>query len=117
MVEIVGNIDAAQVVLYAFWIFFACLIWYLQAESRREGYPLENDITGDYNKDPVATIAKTKNVYSATWYGNTHLSKYGKPRCAPNCCCSCVANGGITTHSNRQSNDRWCWSGILGGTP
>ncbi len=60
MVEIVGNIDAAQVVLYAFWIFFACLIWYLQAESRREGYPLENDITGDYNKDPWLQLPKPK---------------------------------------------------------
>ena len=34
------------VVLYAFWIFFAGLIWYLQSESRREGYPLESDLDG-----------------------------------------------------------------------
>ncbi len=52
MGEFVGHIDVALIVLYAFWVFFACLIWYLQAESRREGYPLENDVTGEYNKDP-----------------------------------------------------------------
>lgn len=52
MAEIVGSIDVAQIILYAFWIFFAGLIWYLQAESRREGYPLEDDVTGAYNKDP-----------------------------------------------------------------
>ena len=43
---ITGHIDVAQVVLYAFWIFFAGLIFYLRREDRREGFPLENDITG-----------------------------------------------------------------------
>ena len=33
-------IDLAQVVLYAFWIFFAALILYLRREDKREGYPL-----------------------------------------------------------------------------
>ncbi|MEO0328206.1 MAG: photosynthetic reaction center subunit H [Pseudomonadota bacterium] len=60
MVNIVGNIDVAQVVLYAFWIFFAGLIWYLQAESRREGYPLESDLTGDYNKDAFISLPTPK---------------------------------------------------------
>jgi len=40
---ITGYIDVAQVVLYAFWIFFAGLIWYLRGEDKREGYPLESD--------------------------------------------------------------------------
>jgi photosynthetic reaction center H subunit len=60
MVEIVGNIDVAQVVLYAFWIFFAGLIWYLQAESRREGYPLESDVKGTYNHDPFISLPTPK---------------------------------------------------------
>lgn len=61
MVEIVGSLDVAQIVLYAFWVFFAGLIWYLQAESRREGYPLENDVSGEYTKDPwlQMPLAKT----------------------------------------------------------
>ena len=40
---ITSNIDVAQVVLYAFWIFFAGLIVYLRREDKREGYPLETD--------------------------------------------------------------------------
>lgn len=60
MVEIFGNIDVAQVVLYAFWLFFAGLIWYLQAESRREGYPLESDLEGNYNKDPFISLPTPK---------------------------------------------------------
>lgn len=41
--SITGYIDVAQMLLYAFWIFFFGLIFYLQKESRREGYPLESD--------------------------------------------------------------------------
>jgi photosynthetic reaction center H subunit len=39
-------IDVAQLVLYAFWIFFAGLIVYLQRENMREGYPLESEVAG-----------------------------------------------------------------------
>ena len=42
---ITGYIDVAQLVLYAFWIFFAGLIIYLRREDKREGYPLESDRT------------------------------------------------------------------------
>jgi photosynthetic reaction center H subunit len=44
--EIIGNIDLALVALYAFWIFFALLIIYLQRENMREGYPLVSEVTG-----------------------------------------------------------------------
>jgi photosynthetic reaction center H subunit len=43
---ITSYIDVAQVVLYAFWIFFAGLIFYLRREDKREGYPLESDRAG-----------------------------------------------------------------------
>jgi photosynthetic reaction center H subunit len=43
---ITGYVDVAQVVLYAFWIFFAGLIYYLHREDKREGYPLEPDRAG-----------------------------------------------------------------------
>lgn len=43
---ITDHIDVAQVVLYAFWIFFAGLLVYLQRESRREGYPLVSEVDG-----------------------------------------------------------------------
>jgi photosynthetic reaction center H subunit len=40
---ITSYIDVAQIALYAFWIFFAGLIYYLHREDKREGYPLESD--------------------------------------------------------------------------
>ena len=40
-----GYIDVAQVTLYAFWLFFAGLIFYLRREDKREGYPLDSDRT------------------------------------------------------------------------
>lgn len=40
---ITGYIDVAQVTLYAFWVFFAGLIFYLRREDKREGYPLESE--------------------------------------------------------------------------
>ncbi|MEM1272515.1 MAG: photosynthetic reaction center subunit H [Pseudomonadota bacterium] len=38
-----GNFDLASLSIWMFWIFFALLIYYLQTENMREGYPLEND--------------------------------------------------------------------------
>jgi photosynthetic reaction center H subunit len=38
-----GYIDLAQIALYLFWLFFAGLIYYLQKEAKREGFPLEMD--------------------------------------------------------------------------
>ena len=35
-------IDVAQLVLYAFWAFFAGLVYYLLRENHREGYPLDS---------------------------------------------------------------------------
>jgi photosynthetic reaction center H subunit len=35
-------IDGTQIVLYAFWVFFAGLVIYLRREDKREGYPLES---------------------------------------------------------------------------
>jgi photosynthetic reaction center H subunit len=43
---ITGYIDVAQLTLYAFWLFFAGLIYYLRREDKREGYPLENERSG-----------------------------------------------------------------------
>lgn len=37
------EVDLTQILLYMFWIFFAGLIYYLQRESQREGYPVEID--------------------------------------------------------------------------
>ena len=40
------HLDVALVVLNAFFLFFLGLIFYLRREDRREGYPLEDDLSG-----------------------------------------------------------------------
>ena len=42
-VNFFGNFDLASLSIWAFWIFFALLIYYLQTENMREGYPLEDE--------------------------------------------------------------------------
>ncbi len=44
---ITGYFDVAQVALYAFWLFFAGLVFYLRREDKREGYPLVSDTAGE----------------------------------------------------------------------
>ncbi len=50
--------DVAQLVLYAFWIFFAGLIYYLLVENHREGYPMDTD-RGVIEGWPKAPAPKT----------------------------------------------------------
>ena len=42
-VNFFGNFDLASLSIWLFWIFFAGLIFYLQTENMREGYPLEDE--------------------------------------------------------------------------
>lgn len=57
--EFTESIDLAQVALYAFWIFFAGLIYYLRREDKREGYPLESDThAGPVNGFPMPPAPK-----------------------------------------------------------
>ncbi|MFZ4532108.1 MAG: photosynthetic reaction center subunit H [Alsobacter sp.] len=54
------HLDVAQVVLYAFWVFFAGLVFYIRREDRREGYPLETDKGGDVYKGGFPFIPDPK---------------------------------------------------------
>ncbi|XDA98913.1 photosynthetic reaction center subunit H [Sulfitobacter sp. LCG007] len=38
-----GNFDLASLSIWLFWVFFALLIFYLQRENMREGYPLQSE--------------------------------------------------------------------------
>lgn len=44
--DITPNIDVALLVFWAFVLFFIALVFYLRREDRREGYPLEDTVTG-----------------------------------------------------------------------
>jgi photosynthetic reaction center H subunit len=45
-VILAGQLDVAELCFYAFVLFFIGLVYYLRREDRREGYPLEDEITG-----------------------------------------------------------------------
>ncbi len=44
--QVTQGIDVALIVLNAFFLFFLGLVVYLRREDRREGYPLEHELTG-----------------------------------------------------------------------
>lgn len=48
-----GYFDTAQITLYAFWIFFAGVVFYIRHEDKREGYPLESDRTNNTDRVEV----------------------------------------------------------------
>lgn len=45
-VILAGQLDVAELCFYAFVLFFIGLVFYLRREDRREGYPLEDTVTG-----------------------------------------------------------------------
>ena len=70
---ITSHIDVAQLTLYAFWLFFAGLIFYLRREDKREGYPLVSDVLGEDNIVGYPPMPEPK----------TFVMKHGEPRMAP----------------------------------
>jgi len=71
--SVVGSIDVAQVVLYVFWVFFAGLIWYIRQEDRREGYPLEADVTGKHDKNPWLFVPDKKTFILPHGHGKVQV--------------------------------------------
>ncbi len=70
--NLVGNIDLALIALYAFWLFFAGLIFYLRREDHREGYPLEDDRTGAILDPGILWYPPPKTYHLPD--GGTHLA-------------------------------------------
>ena len=57
-VNFFGNFDLASLSIWLFWGFFALLVYYLQTENMREGYPLElEDGTVAPNQGPFPVPA------------------------------------------------------------
>ena len=74
---ITGYIDVAQLVLYAFWIFFAGLIIYLRREDKREGYPLDPDRSSQTPLEGFPAMPKPKTFRLA--HGGTHEAPHSRP--------------------------------------
>jgi len=80
---ITGYIDVAQVVLYAFWVFFAGLIIYLRREDKREGYPLESDRSGSITVQGFPGLPSPKSFLMADGSVRTVPSVKADRRDAP----------------------------------
>ena len=78
---ITGYIDVAQITLYAFWIFFAGLIYYLHKENKREGYPLESDRSPHITVQGWPRVPKPKTYRLAD--GSTVTAPDGKAVAQP----------------------------------
>lgn len=65
---ITSSVDVAQLVLYAFWIFFAGLIYYLIREGHREGYPMDSDrgVIEGWPRAPSPKTYKLANGHEVT---------------------------------------------------
>lgn len=55
-----GDFDLASAAIWLFWIFFAGLIYYLQTENMREGYPLRDDDDGVPANESLFPLPKEK---------------------------------------------------------
>ena len=57
---IVGTFDVAELAILLFILFFIGLVFYLNRESRREGYPVEHEQTGMIMSGPALTDGEKK---------------------------------------------------------
>ena len=72
-VNLTTHLDLAQVFLYVFWLFFAYLLFYLQKETRREGYPLESDETGQLYNHGVVYMPEPKTFRMPHGHGDVSV--------------------------------------------
>jgi len=59
-VNFFGNFDLASLSIWLFWGFFALLIYYLQTENMREGYPLETEDGAEAANQGLFPVPKPK---------------------------------------------------------
>ncbi|MGF1456787.1 MAG: photosynthetic reaction center subunit H [Alphaproteobacteria bacterium] len=67
-----GQVDAAELAVYAFFAFFFGLVFFIQRESRREGFPLIDEKTGK-EKAMSWIFLPTPKVYRMA-NGHTHMA-------------------------------------------
>ena len=59
-VEFFGNFDLASAAIWGFWLFFAGLVYYLQTENMREGFPMEGDDGNPSANEGIYPLPKPK---------------------------------------------------------
>jgi len=75
---ITGYMDVAQMVLYAFWLFFFGLIFYLHRENKREGYPLVDPHDPNFKPQGFPAVPKPK-TYVLPHDQGTRMAPRAKP--------------------------------------
>ena len=79
-VNFFGNFDLASLAIWSFWLFFAYLVYYLQTENMREGYPLEDEDGHTTPKPGSIPCAWAKDVHAPSRARYSHRSLEGKRR-------------------------------------
>ena len=62
-----GDFDLASAAIWLFWIFFAGLVYYLQTENMREGYPLQDDDGNVAPNQGPFPVPKPKTFSRPSW--------------------------------------------------
>jgi photosynthetic reaction center H subunit len=70
-------VDVAQLTLYAFWLFFFGLVFYLRREDKREGYPLDTDGSSGANGGFFPPVPRPKTFLLPQ--GHTYQAPPGNP--------------------------------------
>ncbi|MGB3471250.1 MAG: photosynthetic reaction center subunit H [Erythrobacter sp.] len=70
-----GVFDVAELAFYLFFFFFIGLVLYLNRESRREGYPLEDEFTG--RLEPAPLVSPEKKVFKLPHGRGTYVPENG----------------------------------------
>ena len=71
-----GDFDLASAAIWGFWLFFAGLIFYLQTENMREGYPLEMEDGSESPNQGPFPVPKPKTF--ETWTERTEKKEFQK---------------------------------------
>lgn len=77
--NIAGGYDAAELTFWAFTLFFLGLLVYLRREDRREGYPLEDEVTGRVDT-PAGVLANAGPKHFLLPFGRGTVSTPTKGR-------------------------------------
>ena len=109
-------IDVAQLVLYAFWIFFAGLVYYLHRENKREGYPLESDRTNSRVKVQGWPAVPPPKAFKLA-NGETLMAPHGRDAAQTVNATACGQAPGRRARSDRQPAAGRCRPRLVDGPP
>ena len=73
--NLVGSIDLVEILFTLFWVFFAVLVFYLQREARREGFPLVEERAGNVVVHDSPDVVSNKKVFLTPHHGEMSVPR------------------------------------------